>query len=169
MAARRPRRRDNYCQYFQKGGCRRQNCPFIHRIRFCAFYKAGRKDSCLKGDRCTFAHYSPEVQDAVRKLGLVEEKTTGLHPCPHCSDMCLGRQCKRCHDQWEKRRLYNRRNRSRSRSRSGTRSATPSPSREDSMPKFRSLAIMDDREEGEASDSDGDQEPMDVARPGKQE
>lgn len=82
----------------------------------CAFYNESSLSSCVKGDRCTFAHLPFQYRQAAMDLKVAEIQSKKFHKCK-CGKMCLGRECIKC---------YNKRQKKRSRSRTRSRSRSPS-------------------------------------------
>jgi hypothetical protein len=48
--------RRKVCRYFERGSCKKDNCPFVHlkeNRKTCNFYMEG---NCRKGASCNFYH-----------------------------------------------------------------------------------------------------------------
>ena len=55
------------CRYFERGSCRKDNCPFVHiknNRKECHFYAQGY---CRKGDKCNFYH-PPKEEHKIAEL-----------------------------------------------------------------------------------------------------
>ncbi len=59
--------RRKVCRYFERGSCKKENCPFVHlreNRKNCAFYMEG---ACRKGDKCNFYH-PPKEEEKIEML-----------------------------------------------------------------------------------------------------
>jgi hypothetical protein len=74
------------CKFFNsKRGClKKDRCTFLHERQVCAFYASSQGCNV---DNCPFIHDS----SAVSKVQ--------LKPCPNedCTNLCIGKQCMKCH------------------------------------------------------------------------
>lgn len=62
--------RRKICRYFERGACRKDNCPFVHlkeNRKTCNFYMEGH---CRKGNACNFYHPPREEE----KLATLKEE-----------------------------------------------------------------------------------------------
>ncbi len=146
-------RHERPCKFFNMGSCRDGvDCRYPHYFQQCAYF-AGKSKSCVKGDRCEFAHLQPLEILQYSRIGLVKKVDPSKFkkcPNPGCYNPCIGIQCAKCHRQGVIPPTHNRtvnihnrtvriirtnriipepRSRSRSRLRSRTRSRTKSRSR----------------------------------------
>ena len=61
--------RRKICRYFERGSCKKDNCPFVHlkeNRKNCNFYMEG---NCRKGANCNFYHPPREEE----KLATLKE------------------------------------------------------------------------------------------------
>jgi hypothetical protein len=59
--------RRKICRYFERGSCKKENCPFVHlreNRKNCVFYMEGR---CNKGNNCNFYH-PPKEEEKLANL-----------------------------------------------------------------------------------------------------
>lgn len=64
------------CRYFERGACRKDNCPFVHlreNRKACIYYMEG---NCNKGAKCNFYHPPRESEKLASLKEELKKKNT---------------------------------------------------------------------------------------------